>query len=260
MDKATISGNYIEAQKALHPALPLAKNRFGIVVGARLSPLNIGGAISKTLVKNGFHSAQAVDKDIVDITNQHDVVAFGENYFKGMIETLVISAGATHLDWIEDQPVMHIQNVLDTNLLGPILLTREFVRRTIDNPGSKYIVLIGSMAHKAVLNGSSVYCASKAGLAHYARCIAWELAPKGYNVFCVHPSNTEGAPMSEETIQGLMRYRALDRASAEAYWAASLPRHNWLQPGDIGETVSWLVSGKADYLSGSNIDMGGGQR
>jgi ketoreductase len=116
------------------------------------------------------------------------------------------------------------------------------------------------MAYKAVLNGSSPYCAAKAGLAHFARCLAWELAPKAFDVFCVHPSNTKGTPMTEETIKGLMRYRGLDRKEAEAYWGAVLPKWQWLLPENIADLVSFLVSGKAEYLSGANLDMAGGQR
>ena len=66
--------------------------------------------------------------------------------------------------------------------------------------------------------------------------------------------------MTEETIKGLMRYRYLTRSEAEEYWGASLPKERWLQPADIAETVAFLISGKADYLSGSNIEMAGGQR
>jgi hypothetical protein len=66
--------------------------------------------------------------------------------------------------------------------------------------------------------------------------------------------------MTEHTIEGLMNYRGLTREQAEAYWSDSLPRANWLSAKNIGELVEFLISGKADYLSGANLEMAGGQR
>jgi len=171
-----------------------------------------------------------------------------------------LANGYTHLDWIENQPDKEIIESVFVNLSVSMLAAKHFVQNTINNPWPKYIVFIGSMAYRSVLNGSAPYCAAKAGLAHFARCIAYELAPKNYNVFCIHPSNTEGTPMTEKTIVDLQRYRNLTRDEAEQYWGHGLPRLNWLQSTDIAELVAFLVSGKADYLSGGNIDLTGGQR
>jgi NAD(P)-dependent dehydrogenase (short-subunit alcohol dehydrogenase family) len=171
-----------------------------------------------------------------------------------------MSHGANHLDWVEDAPIDKNNNTIDVNLKGSINLAQRFVRGTIDRPYKKTIIAIGSMAYRSVLNGSAAYCASKAGLAMFMRCLAWELAPKGFGVYTIHPSNTLGAPMSEETIVGLMRYRGLSREEARDYWGASLPKKQWLTPENISDMVNFILSGKAEYLSGSNIELPGGQR
>jgi NAD(P)-dependent dehydrogenase (short-subunit alcohol dehydrogenase family) len=139
-------------------------------------------------------------------------------------------------------------------------LTQRFVKATLDRPWRKRIIMIGSMAHKAVLNGSVAYCASKAAVAHMARCLAWELAPKGFDVFVIHPSNTLETPMSHETIEGLMRYRGLQREDAEAYWNDTMIRSTSLTKDHIVETIRYLLSEKAEYLAGAQIDLAGGQR
>ena len=150
--------------------------------------------------------------------------------------------------------------MVETNLTATMLLVRDFVRFTLLLPYRKHIVLIGSMAGTHVLNASAAYCASKAGLAMYVRAAAWELAPKGYDVFGVNPSNTEGTPMTAKTIDGLARYRGLSREEATAYWGACLPKAAWLQPADIAGVVAFLLSGAGSYLSGANLDLAGGQR
>jgi NAD(P)-dependent dehydrogenase (short-subunit alcohol dehydrogenase family) len=92
------------------------------------------------------------------------------------------------------------------------------------------------------------------------RCLAWELAPKGYDVYCIHPSNVEDAPMSEETIQGLMAYRGLTRTVAERYWSDTVLRDHQLTKDEITFMVKTLLRAEAGYLSGSNIELAGGAR
>lgn len=250
--KDQVSKSYIERQKAIHAKKPLAKQRCALIVGA--DPGNIGNAIANKFMEEGIgcKTPHILDFDV------RDPPPPDSNRFKSDI--LILANGFTRLNWFEDNSLEDIQHTFDVNVVGSLKTANQFIKATIDEPHKKYIVFIGSMAYRNVLNGSAAYCAAKAALAHSNKCLGWELASKGFNTFCVHPSNVENTPMSEKTIQGLMRYRNLDRERAEAYWGAVLPKDKWLQKEDIAETVHWLVSGKADYLSGSNIDMAGGQR
>ena len=213
---------------------------------------NIGAHIARALGKT-MPNVSEIDRPTMDLSKEDYPFVIND-------DVLVLANGHSYMDWIEDIPEDQIKRVLDDVLLCSIRMTQQFVKATIDSNHKKYIVFIGSMAYQGVLNGSSVYCAAKAGISHFMRCVAWELAPKGYSVFCVNPSNTEGTPMTEETILGLMRYRNISRSDAEQYWGAVLPKEQWLQPEEIADTVAFLVSGKADYLSGSNLNMAGGQR
>jgi len=187
---------------------------------------------------------QPIDKDQIDRT----------------FDTLIMCHGASHLDWFEDAPLDKVKNIFDVNLFGTYNMAQAFVNATIDAPYRKRIIIIGSMAHRAVLNGSSAYCASKAGLAHLVRCMAWELAPKGFDVYIIHPSNTLNTPMSEETIEGLMRYRGLTLEEATAYWNDSMVRKRSLTKEEIAELVCVILTQKLSYLSGSQIELAGGQR
>jgi short-subunit dehydrogenase len=250
MSKDAVSRNYMEAMKAEHASKPY-RDMPRVAINGTAKDGSIGKAISEKLWLN--------DK-ISTVYEMEGDVRSEFIHFNPAIDVLIMCHGAVHMDWLENAPYEKMKEVIDVNLTGSINLIQNFVRDTINAPHKKKIISIGSMAYRNVLNGSAAYCASKAGLAHYIRCAAWELAPKGYDVYCVHPSNTEGAPMSEDTVQGLMRYRNLSREEAEAYWGAVLPRDKWLQPEDIADVVSFLICGNSPYLSGSQIDLGGGQR
>jgi NAD(P)-dependent dehydrogenase (short-subunit alcohol dehydrogenase family) len=246
--KEQLSRSYMDKMKSIHADKPLRLTRKSVVIG--VSDGNIGMAISQKLP--GEVSIATLDEYNVQ---RPPLIGTFSDY-----DIIVLAQGFTHLDWFEDATLYDIDETFDVNVVGALKAAQGFVRDTIGKPYKKYIVFIGSMAYRNVLNASSFYCASKAALAMASRCLAWELAPKGYNVFCVHPSNTEGTPMTEKTIQGIMRYRGLNREQAEAYWGACLPKAQWLQPEDIANTVAWLVSGQADYMSGSNVELAGGQR
>ncbi len=220
-----------------------------LVVGA--SQGNIGESIFDILP---HRKKRRVDIHSFDITKQKGLFA------TFLPDTLIICAGHSHLDWFENCPEEEVRATFETNLIAPFLLAQEWVRASMAQQPDvlKKLIFIGSMAYRSVLNGSAAYCASKAGLAHLSACLAWELAPKGFDVFCVHPSNTQNSPMSEKTIQGLMRYRSLTRLEAEAYWAASCPNGEFLTKQEIAETVLFLCQNS--YLAGSNIELRGGQR
>jgi NAD(P)-dependent dehydrogenase (short-subunit alcohol dehydrogenase family) len=253
--KDEIIQSYIGKWKETTKNFAPKQERSVLIVGVRGN--NIGRGIYDCLSEvDRFKIVDWTDRSRLDVTLRAEL---GKFPFGGY-DTLVLCNGSTHLDWIEDQKPETIFKVVDDCLTGSILATSEFVRRTMNLPYLKYIVYIGSMAHRSVLNASAPYCAAKAGLDHFTRCMGWELTPKGYRVFCVHPSNTEGTPMTEATIQGLMRYRNLDREGAEAYWAHVNQMPRWLQPHDVAATVGWLVSGQADFLSGTSISMSGGGR
>jgi len=248
VNKTEIHGNYMEALKKEHAWKPYPNSHSVLLTGDKRKG-SIGECIRHNL-KALSHKVESFDGDV-----RSEGRRLAPNY-----TALVMCHGYTHLGWLEDQDPVQVHKQITVNLLGSIMMVQSFVNATLKSETKKAIIMIGSMAHNNVLNGSSVYCASKAGLNMFARCAAWELAPKGYDVFIINPSNTEGTPMTEDTIQGLQRYRGLSRGEAEAYWGAVLPRAKWLQPDNIADLVTFLLSGDGSYLSGATLDMPGGQR
>lgn len=251
--KEELARTYVAEQKRRHAWKTPPVGRRAVVVGDGPGK-NIGAAVADRLRRDGF-SVTSPSLAELDVTSPPD------GFFStDASDTLVMCNGATHSAWFEDASDDLIRRMFEVNVVGSLLVARRFVAETIGDGHRKHLVFIGSTAHRSVLNGSVAYCAAKAALAHAVRCLAWELAPKGFDVFCVHPSNVEGTPMTEKTIQDIVRYRGLSREEAEIYWSANLPKARWLNPTDVAEVVSFLVSGRAEYMSGSNVDLAGGQR
>lgn len=211
---------------------------------------NIGEAIGKHLLRH----------DLLATTYTEEEIKLP--FFQSILDAdvYVFNNGVNHLDWIENWPEDEIENVVMNCLTATMRAVQLIAKRRMNSQNKTKIIFIGSMAHKAVLNGSAPYCAAKAGLMHFARCIAYELAPKGFEVYTINPSNVQDAPMSEATIQGLKRYRNLSDEVARAYWGAECPMGEFLTKTEIAETVLDLIQNDRKYLSGAAIDLIGGQR
>lgn len=244
MSKAEVSGDYLQELRRLHGWKQPSNEPLIFLTGAKNE-----GSIGNEIAGRFPHSV---------VKSNNDVRSHSFNFMD--FSALIMCHGQLHLDWIEDAPEEKIKEVLEVNLFGSIRLVQQFVQQTIASGTRKKIISIGSMAHRNVLGGSAAYCASKAGLAHFMKCAAFELTPKGFEVFCIHPTNVEGTPMAEETIAGLMRYRSMERKMAEDYWSTGLLRERWLNAKDIADLVEFIIHGNSNYLSGSNIELAGGHR
>lgn len=176
-----------------------------------------------------------------------------------MMTDLVICAASVHMDWIEDITESDVYKVLFDSLMTPINCTSTFAETSMEAPHRKHIVFVGSMAHRQVLNASSIYCAAKAGLAHFARCAAWELTPKGFTIGTVHPGNIEGTGMTEDTIDGIAQYRGISLDEARAYWGSVKLTDKWLQPWEVADEVMRLLE-STPHHSGCQIELAGGLR
>ena len=109
------------------------------------------------------------------------------------------------------------------------------------------IVNISSIASFVGFEGLTHYCASKGGINALVRALALELAPKKINVNAVAPGaiNTPGAA-------GVMTKKEKDQT------IAIIPAKRFGLPEDIANTVVFLASNKADYITGQTIIVDGG--
>lgn len=77
-----------------------------------------------------------------------------------------------------------IQNVLNTNTLGTILMTKVAINNIVENGR---IIFINSVAGLEEIENQSIYCASKYALTAFAGVIGKELKDKNIQVTSIHP-------------------------------------------------------------------------
>ncbi|MGD7008186.1 (S)-benzoin forming benzil reductase [Metabacillus sp. 84] len=99
---------------------------------------------------------------------------------------LINNAGMVHpVDFIEKASASDMARNISLNLLAPMILTSEFIKRSAALKLEKRIMNISSGAARKPYEAWSSYCASKAGLDHFTRCTAEEQKQREDGVKCV---------------------------------------------------------------------------
>jgi len=167
----------------------------------------------------------------------------------GLVTVLINDAGVDALGKnVVDLEVDEWERALRTNLTGPFLCTRAFLRRLqVANTAGK-IVNISSVHEELPRAGAAEYCPSKGGVRNLTRCLALELAPKHINVNAIAPGMIL-TPMNQADLNDPKRLAADE---------ATIP---WKRAGkaeEIAGLALFLVSSAADYVTGSTYVMDGG--
>ena len=92
--------------------------------------------------------------------------------------------------------------------------------------------------------GISHYCASKAAVITFTKCLAAEMAPYGVNVNAISP----GWIATEKALAGGRFEEGLQH----------VPLHRGAKPEEVGQTILFLASPAADFMTGENLVMSGG--
>ncbi len=141
-------------------------------------------------------------------------------------------------------PTAAAQAMLNTNLMGPFMVSREASKLMRKGRWGR-IINIGSMAASLEPIGDSMYAACKAGLATLANVMAKELAP--LNITC----NTLAISAYEtEMLAQLPKDKV-------AQVIARLPIPRFATADDILNVVDFLASERSSYITAQTIYLGG---
>ena len=163
----------------------------------------------------------------------------------GRIDILVNNAGITRDNLIMKMSEEEFQDVIDTNLGGAFNGTK-FVTRPMMKQRVGRIINIASVSGVTGNMGQANYSASKAGIIGLTKATAKELAARNITVNAVAP----GFVATEMT-------DVLSDSVKEAA-VATIPLGRFGEVEDIAETVVFLASDKAKYITGQVICVDGG--
>jgi 3-oxoacyl-[acyl-carrier protein] reductase len=165
--------------------------------------------------------------------------------------------------------------LLDVNLTGAFLVAKAVAKTMIPAPAAggappnaegKKIVLISSMAGVTAYVGGAGYAAAKHGVLGLMKTLARELAPYKINVNAINPGAFEtnfrdDSLLKQAKDRGLTVEESLRTPPAGPSGQAGpppIPLGRLGTPQDIADLVSFLVSDRAKYITGEDINLSGG--
>jgi NAD(P)-dependent dehydrogenase (short-subunit alcohol dehydrogenase family) len=167
----------------------------------------------------------------------------------GRLDVAVNNAGTEgQLGPITEQSVDNYAATFETNVLGTLLSLKHEMRVML-RQGSGSIVNLSSVAGQVGFVGASVYVASKHAVEGLTRSAALEGAAAGVRVNAVAPG-----PVQTDMLE---RFTGGD-ADAKNGFLASLPQRRAGTPEEIAETILFLASDKARFLTGQSLTVDGG--
>lgn len=173
----------------------------------------------------------------------------------GGVDVLVHNAGgAQPYAGASAIPDEEWQHALDLNYLASVRLDSLLTPGMRDRR-SGGIVHISSAAVLTPAGPFLHYTAAKAALENYSRGLALELAPFGVRVNTVSPGRV-ATPGGEATRE---QWARLDLAPGEVNADDTTPLGRDGRPDDLADAVLFLLSGRAGWLTGSNIIVDGGE-
>ena len=195
----------------------------------------------------GSAHALAVQTDVAAEAAVDALFAAAEKAF-GPVTLLVNSAGL-NMSGIKlvDMELAQFDRVVKTDLYGPFLTCRRFVRPLVAAGKRGRIVNISSIHERAPRAGGVDYDAAKGGLAQLTATLALELAPQGIAVNGVAPGMIL-TPMNERALVD-----AVFRQQSEAH----IPWGRAGRAEEVADLVVYLLSPAADYITGTTVTIDG---
>ena len=188
--------------------------------------------------------AEAVRADVADEDSVRKMVA-GILDKTGGIDVVVNNAGISHYGMIQDVKDYEWDRVFDVNVRGVFHVCREAVKAMYWKRSGR-IINVSSIWGISGASCESVYAASKAAVIGFTKSLAKELAPAGITVNCVAPGATE---------TDMMKVLPEDAA---ALLKEETPLGRLAAPEEIAETIAFLASDAAGFMTGQVISPNGG--
>lgn len=197
-----------------------------------------------TEIKNHGGRAEALRCNVAEFAQAKEMI---DDVIKtyGSLDILVNNAGITRDNLILKMSEEDFDAVISTNLKGAFNCVKHASRQMLKQKSGR-IINISSVSGVMGNAGQANYCASKAGVIGLTKSVARELGSRGITVNAVAPGfiETEMTDVLPETVKQSL--------------GEQIPLKRFGTTRDIAETVAFLASEHAGYITGQVIQVDGG--
>ena len=234
------------ASRGLGRAIALALAEAGADVAVGLRDKNNDSGVVAEIEALG-RKALPLQMEMSDLTQVRAAIQEAAMHF-GKLDILVNNAGVAPTNLALNVREEDFDRTIAINLKGTFFASKA-AGEIMKQQGRGRIINMSSQAGFVALPTESIYCMTKAGIAHLTKCLAVEWGPFGINVNAVAPTfiHTPGTgpalsspEFREQTIQNIA---ALHRIG---------------EPPEVAGAVVFLASPAASLITGQTIIIDGG--
>ncbi len=191
--------------------------------------------------------AVGVDADVSKPEDLHTMVQAAVTAF-GRLDVIVNNAGVETRTSILDTDEEQFDRVMNINLKSAFFGTQFAAKQFIKQGSPGLVINISSVHEEWPMPGNIAYCVSKGGTKMLARTAGVELGPHGIRVVNIAPGAV-ATPINTSTMNDPAKLKQLD---------AAIPLGRMAQPSEIADTVVFVASGKAGYMTATTVFVDGG--
>lgn len=237
-------------------------DKYALITGASGG---IGSAIAKKLIEDGYHlyvhyhqNERAMTELIRSISiNKNSVIPIQADLTKQSgvqylidqiqmpIDLLVLNSGMSFYGLVTDMSDDDIDQMVNIHITSPFRLTQKLIPTMIRKRAGN-IVVISSIWGITGASCEVLYSMVKGGQNSFVKALAKELAPSQIRVNAIAPGAIETRMLSNFSTEELNELEE------------EIPLGRLGQPDEIANTVSFLASKQASYITGQVISVNGG--
>jgi NAD(P)-dependent dehydrogenase (short-subunit alcohol dehydrogenase family) len=234
------------AARGLGRAIALALAEAGADIALGLRDKAAGGGLAAEIERLG-RRALPVQMDMSRMAEIQQAVEAAAARF-GRLDILVNNAGIAPGNPAEEVREEDFDATLAVNLKGTFFASQAAGRLMI-RQGYGRIINVGSQAGAVALPGESVYCMTKAAIAHLTRCLAVEWGQYGITVNAVAPTFVRTPGTQAALSDPRFRADVIERIAA---------LHRIGEPPEVAGVVVFLASPAASLITGETVLIDGG--
>jgi len=182
-----------------------------------------------------------------DISEHSKIEEFIENVFSQLtgLDILINNAGINLDNLSLRMSDEQWKKVIDINLGSTFLLTKHAIKKMLKNKYGRIVNITSIVGHTGNL-GQANYAASKAGIIGMSKSLAIEYAKKNITINCVSPGFIQ-TKMTDNILENI-----------KAVLTSKIPMSRLGSGEDVANTVAFLSSDAASYITGETIHVNGG--
>lgn len=216
------------------------------------------------LSREGGGEIVGLRADVSDFESVQDAVRKTESRL-GAVNLLVhaaaVGSGKFGFPFLNLEPA-DWPRVLQVNVMGAVHVAHSLVPGMMER-GRGAMVFLSSVAGQIGSQTDPPYSASKAANINFAQCLARDLAPSGIRVNVVSPGMVRTS-LNEAVWRAWQAQQPPEQQLSYEEWGARkvravAPLGRWQEPEDIANMVVFLLSPRAEQVTGQTINVDGGQ-